>query len=243
MDALIAAAASGMRSRAESLDLLANNLANSTSAGYKADSEFYGVYTSAEQEAGSGRTELPVVDRHWTDLSQGVLTGTGNPLDFGIAGQGFFAVNTPGGPLYTRNGSFRLTPGGELQTADGYAVRSKTGVPLRFDPNRPIEATPEGILRQDGRNIGQLEIVQFEPAAAVAKKGHTYFQITRPGVKPAASQAVVIQGKLEAANVNTPETAVRLVSIMRQFETLQHALNLGGDMNRHAVEEVARVTP
>src|SRR5579864_8741501 len=109
MDPVSVLAAGGIRSRMESLDLLANNLANAATNGYKTDREFYSLFSSNLAEAGAtGNTStLPLVDRKWTDFSQGVLQNTSNPLDMGLAGNGFFAVNGPSGPLYTRNGSFQ----------------------------------------------------------------------------------------------------------------------------------------
>src|SRR5579862_3198819 len=88
MDALTIAAASGMRSRMETLDMLANNLANASTNGFKSDREFYSTYVSAEAEAaagdGSQPTTVPVVEKQFTDFTQGLLTATGNPLDLAI---------------------------------------------------------------------------------------------------------------------------------------------------------------
>src|SRR5665213_757371 len=107
MDNLTIAAVSGLQSRMVSLDLLANNLANAGTSGYKNDREFYGLYASEDSQnsidGGSGAT-LPVVEHQWTDFSAGVLQVTGNALNIAISGSGFFAVNGPRGPLYTRNG-------------------------------------------------------------------------------------------------------------------------------------------
>ena len=110
MDNISISAASGMRSRMESLEMLANNLANVETGGYKADREFYSLYTSAEARRFADRdtNTLPVVESHWTDLTQGDLRVTVNPLDFAIDGEGLFAIQTPRGVRYTRNGSFRL---------------------------------------------------------------------------------------------------------------------------------------
>src|ERR1035438_10458769 len=102
MDPMTVAAASGLRSRMESLDLLANNLANAATTGYKGDSEFYGLYTSAEGRdpvSGEASFSLPSVERQWTDFSQGTMLPTGSPLDVAISGHGFLAVNGRSGPL------------------------------------------------------------------------------------------------------------------------------------------------
>ncbi len=101
-------AASGMRSRMESLDLLANNIANASTGGYKADREFYSLYAEEENTA-----TMPVIQKPYTDLSQGVLQTTGNPLDLAISGQGFFTVQGPSGPLI--HAQRKLSPGSERQ--------------------------------------------------------------------------------------------------------------------------------
>src|SRR5947199_6209968 len=98
MDPLTAVAASGLRARMESLELLANNVANASTGGYKADREFYGLY--AAPEADDNGSTMPLIERPWTDLSQGPLQSTGNPLDLALTGRGFFAVDGPRGPLY-----------------------------------------------------------------------------------------------------------------------------------------------
>lgn len=92
MDPLSATAASGLRARMESLDLLANNVANASTGGYKADREFYSLYAAPEADDGS---TMPVIERPWVDLSQGVLQTTGNSLDVALNGKGFFSVQAP----------------------------------------------------------------------------------------------------------------------------------------------------
>jgi len=239
MDPLTALAASGLRSRMESLDLLANNLANSSSPGFKSDREFYGVYRA--MEAGDSDTSMPTLDRHWTDFSQGALEPTNSPLDVALSGKGFFAVQGPSGPLYTRNGNFRLSPAGQLVTAEGYPVRGTGGTTLTLGSGRTAEISADGTVQQDGTIIGQLEIVDFTSTAGLGKQGKAYFRNLDPQMNPAAAGATVVQGKLEASNVGSAESAVGLVHVMRQFEILQKAVSMGGEMNRRAIEEVARV--
>ena len=242
MDPLTAVAASGMRSRMESLELLANNVANASTGGYKADREFYSLYLAPEAQDSEAAPLMPVIDRPWIDLSQGVVHDTGNPLDLALTGKGFFAVNGPGGPLYTRNGSFSLASDGRLVTTDGYAVRGADGQPLVLQGTRNVEISADGTVQQDGNVIGKLEIADFSSTAGLAKQGNNYFRVADPSqAVAAASDAAVGQGKLESSNTGSAEAAVRLVSVMRQFEMLQKAVTLGAEMNRHAVEEVAKV--
>ncbi len=242
MDPLTAIAASGMRSRMESLDLLANNIANTSTEGYKADREFYSLYVAPEAEDSGDAAVMPLIERPWIDLSQGTVHTTGSPLDMALDGRGFFAVNGPSGPLYTRNGNFSLAPDGRLVTSDGYAVRAAGGQPLVLQGTGNVEISSDGTVSQDGAVIGTLEIADFSSTAGLAKQGNNYFRVADPSrAAAAASTAVVGQGKLESSNTGSAEAAVRLVSVMRQFEMLQKAANVGADMNRYAVEEVAKV--
>jgi flagellar basal-body rod protein FlgG len=223
----------------ESLDLLANNVANGSTGGYKADREFYGLYAAAESESVS---TMPVIERPWIDFSQGLIHPTGNPLDVAISGRGFFAVDGPGGPLYTRSGNFRLAPDGRVVTPEGYAVRGAGGRPLVLQGGRAVDIGADGTIRQEGADAGRLEIVEFASPAGIAKHGNNYFRVSDPALSPAApSSSTVEQGKLEGSNTGSAESAVRLVSVMRQFEMLQKAVNLSGEMNRAAIEQVARV--
>jgi len=239
---MTAIAASGLRARMESLDLLANNVANASTGGYKADREFYSLYVAPEaQDAGSFST-MPLVERPWVDLSQGLLTTTGNTLDVALNGKGFFSVAGPNGTLYTRKGGFHLAADGKLVTADGYAVRNTLGGALTTQSTLPIQIASDGTLTQDGRALGQLDVADFTSTAGLTKQGNNYFRVADPSVKPHTPAGTSVeQGKLEGSNTGTAESAVRLVDIMRQFEMLQKAVTIGNDMSKQAIEQVAKV--
>ena len=238
MDALTAMAASGMRTRLDSLDMLANNIANATTIGYKADREFYSLYAASEAEAAP--STMPVVERAYTDLSQGVAQVTGNPLDVSLAGSGFFEVQGPSGQLYTRNGSFRRGSDGSLVTGEGYPVASTSGKTIRLSGGQPVEISSDGTVTENGNVIGQLQVVDFT-SGALQKQGDNYFHAPS-GVVPSRPKSAVTQGQLESSNSGTAESAVRLVSVMRQFEMLQKAATLGEDMSKQAIEQVAKVS-
>jgi flagellar basal-body rod protein FlgF len=240
MDPLTATAASGLRARMESLDLLANNVANASTGGYKADREFYSLYVAPEAQDTEPNSTMPVIEKPWVDFSQGVVHSTGSPLDLALTGKGFFAVQAPGGPLYTRNGNFRLAADGKLVTSDGYEVQTAKGAALTMQPARPFEISKDGTVTQNGTVIGQLAVVDF--TSGLTKQGSNYFRVADPAVLPAPhSGTLVEQGKLESSNSGAAEAAVRLIGVMRQFEMLQKAAALGNDMNKRAIEEVAKV--
>ena len=186
---------------------------------------------------------LPVIAKPWIDFAQGALHTTSNQFDLALSGKGFFAVNGPSGPLYTRNGNFQLSSAGVLVTADGYAVRTADGGSIAVQPGSAIEIARDGNVRQNGQDLGQLAVASFSENTDLNKQGMNYFFKSDPKTPVLASAAEVQQGSLEKSNVGSAEAAVRLVSIMRQFEMLQKAVTIGAEMNRHAVEEVARVNP
>jgi flagellar basal-body rod protein FlgF len=243
MDQLSILAAGGMRARLQSLDMLANNIANTSTGGYKSDSEFYSLYTSeiAEDESGAPNTKLPLVEKQWTDFSQGLLEPTNSQLDFALSGKGFFAVQGPSGPLYTRNGSFQVSNTGALTTADGYALLDSGGQPLQAKPKQPVELSIDGGLRQNGQLLGQLKLVNFKDPSVLTKQGNNYFTNTSKQDPEDATDIQVHQGKIESSNVSPSQAAVRLVSVMRQFEMMQKAVTVSSDMSRKVIEEVAKV--
>ena len=224
--------------------MLANNLANASAPGFKVDREHYSTYLSgeaAESPAGDFGSVMPVIERQWTDFSQGTIIPTGNPLDIALRGKGFFVATSSGRPLLTRDGSFRLSPQGELQTQEGFNVRGHDGKPIQVDSSKPVEITPEGEVRQDGQVIARLDVVDIKEPDALDKHGLNYYQCSPILMTPVPSVQMQ-QGSLEAANMQPAETAVRLISVMRQFEMLQRAAALGSDMSRRTLEEVAKAT-
>jgi len=239
MNPIAVSAAAGMRARMESLDLLANNLANASTNGFKNDSEFYTLFSSEDATSGA---RLPMIKNQWTDFSQGLVQPTNAPLDFALSGRGFFTVQGPSGPLYTRNGSFRLSHAGVLENAEGYPVRAIGGSPLQSQSPEPLDVSPDGTVRQGSQVLGQIELVDFSDSAVLVKHGNNYFRNADPKIKAQPVVGTEVQqGRIENSNVSTADSAVRLVSVMRQFEMLQKAVTLAGEMDRKSVEEVARV--
>ena len=242
MDPLTGAAASGLRTSLESLDMLSNNLSNVTTTGFKTDREFYDLYTSADAlEPGAyDPTQMPTIQKNWTDFSQGLLQHTGNDIDVGILGEGFFSVKGPSGKLYTRNGAFLLSPAGQIITQEGYPVTDRNGNPIQLDPARGVEIDTKGGVHQSGQTVGQLDMVSFTDLRSLSKQGATYFKYNGSDTDIKQASGEMQQDRIESSNVGSAESAVRLVSVMRQFEMLQKAIGIGTDMNKEALEEVAR---
>ena len=186
-------------------------------------------------------TTLPVIENHWTDLAQGDFRVTGNPLDFAIDGRRPFRVQTPRGVRYTRNGNFRVSPAARSPRSTAAPCGPRAAGRFVLQPGMPVEVLPDGTVRQGGQ-IGRPDGTRVirPPAASIRKAPTISRRLPERSRKP--PPAPVLQGKLEASNVGAAESAVRLVAIMRQFEMLQKAMTIGNDMNKRAIEEVARVS-
>jgi flagellar basal-body rod protein FlgF len=225
-----------MKSRMESLDMLANNIANTGTAGFKSDREFYGLY---EQQ-------FPVVESQWTDFSQGTLTPTGNPRQLALSGKGMFALTTPSGVVYSRTGDFGISKTNTLETKDGYKLRNvlDKGRPIIVDPAQFVDISKAGIVSQGGQDLGQIEVSSPDSIPqSLAKLGNSYFtMIDKAAIAPPASDTEILQGQVEQSNVPVGDSAVKLIGVMHQFEMLQKAIALDSEMTKQAIEEVAKVS-
>ncbi len=225
--------------------MLANNMANGSTSGFKVDREFYSTFSGSTSFSGLDPSvgDSPVVQKAWTDFSQGTLLPTGNDTDLALSGSGFFAVGGPNGTLYTRNGSFRISSTGTLVTAEGYPVQQVGGQPIQLTGTGPITVGPQGGVSQNNQQIGQLEIDTFADPNQLVKAASGYFENPDPvSITPSlATNVQVYQGKLESSNSSPSESAARMVSLLRHFEMLQHAVKIGTEMNKQAIEEVARI--
>lgn len=249
MDPLVTTAAAGLRARLEALDLLANNLANSSTPGFKADREAYSLYLGDEsaeaRDSGSGLAQVtaPTIDRHHTDLRQGQLLPSGSQSELALSGAGFFLVTGPQGPLITRAGRIQVARDGRLVTPEGYEFVTVEPRRIKADPQRPLDIDKEGTVSQGGVRLGKLKIINPDLSVQPPKREGVYFSLDSRLMTAPEASADVYQGRVEAANVSVPETAVRLINVLRQFESLNKAIQLGGEMSRKAVEEVARINP
>ena len=248
MDPLTITAAAGMRARLESLDLLANNISNTSAPGFKADRERFSLYLSQEsvaaQDLGEGVAQpfSPVIESHWTDTTQGEMRSTGSPVDLALSGKGYFQMKGVDGPLFSRDGRFTITRDGKLLTESGNEFTGSDGKPIQVDPALPVAVDPDGTVRQQNLAVGRLKIVDWPAEVSSQKLGAGTFQLDSQSLSSLMnSSAQVHQGYQEQSNLSPAEASVRLIETLRQFESLNKAAQSGEEMNRHSVEEVARV--
>lgn len=237
-------ACAGLMARMQALDTIAANVANSSSAGFRGQQDVFGEVLA---EAGRhGRmSALNQVTNAFSQLSgaqmdttQGVITSTGNQLDFAIEGEGYFKIKTANGVAYTRNGHFQIDAHGKLTTDTGDLVMGDIG-PLML-PKGPVTVSSNGTISSNGVISGKLAVVTFAPGTTLVNHGAGQYAAPAGTELPAAG-ASVQQGALESSNVSPIEGVVELVSAQRAAESMRHALTLiDEEMDKTAVQDLAR---
>jgi flagellar basal-body rod protein FlgF len=244
MDSGYYAACAGLAAQTQALELVANNLSNLGTAGYRGEQA---TFRSLMAGSGSARSnplnaavnDFGVLGGSRVDLSSGSLTATGNPLDLAVVGNGFFLVQSPNGPLYTRNGGFHVTPTGALVTIQGDAVLGQQG-PIIL-PNGAVAVSADGTISVDGAVVEQLRLAEFSPNTSLRAVGNSLYAAPNGSALPPADSSVR-QGMLESSNVSPVEGVVQLITIQRNAEMMQRALTLfDTQFNQTAVEDLPRV--
>lgn len=245
MDSGFYAACTALMARSQTLDLVANNLANVSTPGYRAQHDSFQSFLATSSGAplsglNQAVNDYSILGGGQLDLSQGSLERTGNELDLGIEGHGFFAVQTANGQLFTRDGNFHVSPKGELVTSAGDTVLGTDDRPIPI-VGAPVSVGPDGTISVNGALAGQLKIVDFPAAAPLESVGKTYYSAPEKSAV-AATQASVQQGMLESSNVNPVASSIELITVQRYAELMQRALTMfHTEMNQVATTDLPRV--
>jgi flagellar basal-body rod protein FlgF/flagellar basal-body rod protein FlgG len=245
MDSGFYAACTALMARTQALDLVANNLANISTSGYREQHNSFGsLLASSSRFTLSGLNQAinnyGVLEGSETELGQGNLEKTGNELDFGIQGAGFFAVQTPAGKLYTRNGNFHVSAKGQLVTAEGDPVIGDEGpIPI---VGGPVSVSTDGTISVNGTLAGKLRTVEFPAGTEFESAGRNYYSASAKTALT-STESTIHQGMLESSNVNAVASAVELINVQRSAELVQRALSMfHNDMNQVAAQDLPRVT-
>jgi flagellar basal-body rod protein FlgF len=246
MDSGFYAACTALMARSQALDMVANNLANVSTPGFRAQHDVFRSLLAGDSPypmSGLNRAvnNYSVLGDSQLDFAQGNIEKTGNDLDLAIQGPGFFAVQSPAGPVYTRNGNFHISPKGKLVTSQGDLVLGTTG-PIDI-VGAPVSISPDGTISVNGAVAGQLKVVDFPKGTPLESVGSTYYSAPPKSEVPATG-ASIQQGSIEASNVNPVASAVELVTVQRYAELMQRALSMmHSDMNQTAAQDLPRVSP
>jgi len=243
------AACTALKTQASALELAAHNIANVNTTGYRGQTPSFRsmlVASSATRQSGWNRlvNEFAVLDGARLDMAQGNLEHTGNPLDLALEGPGFFAVQTKGGTVYTRNGNFRMSASGQLVTSAGDPLLGASG-PINL-PSGEVSISPDGTVTVGGAVAGKLRVVSFDAKTQLTPAGGSHYSAPPAGTLSATNslghQGMVRQGMLESSNVNPVTAMVGLISAQRQAEMVERAMTaFYSDFNRIAADELPRI--
>ena len=231
------------------LATLANNLSNMQTIGFKADdvaqltalpdseTQAYTARMTGARLPGSATALLPVGT--YTDFSPGPSRSTGNPMDVYIDGKGFFAVETPGGTRYTRNGSFTVDAEENLVTQEGFKVLGEGG-PIQIN-GTAVTVDADGNVTVDGDQVGKLKIVDFPDPRSLVKAGRNLFRSVAGAAETTPETVRLQQGAVEGANVDAVRIMTEMIEVLRGYETYQKTVQTLDSVESKAVNELGRV--
>lgn len=250
-------AASGLVANLRLQEVVANNIANLSTPGYKGESAAERSFASTlVRSVGNAPVPVPLalsrtlgvlgsgtyIAERSTFLENGEIAATDGPLDLALRGQGFFAVQGATGTVYTRNGRFQRDPQGFLTTTEGLRVLGAGGEPIVLPAGvtlDQVEITARGDVLAAGVPLARLQVVEI-PAIQLVRSGDTSFVVTG-GATPTVSQAVVVQGALEQSNIDIGRAATQLSAVSQRFEANQRVFLTIDENLQLAVRDVGRV--
>jgi flagellar basal-body rod protein FlgF len=226
------------------MDIVANNIANIDTNGFKVESLIQKTDPAepAMTLGGPRPVKFVATDGVARDFGQGTLTQTGGPLDLAIEGKGFFQVQTPDGPRFTRDGRFTTDTTGKLVTQGGQAVLDESGGEIVIDGEKgPVSIGPDGSMSQGNERVGKVGVFEFANPGVLSKMGdNLYKNVSNLAAAPAA-QTRVRQGFLEGSNVKPVLEITRMVEVSRAYEQTAKMMDSEADLSRRAVERLGRV--
>ncbi len=234
------------------LDVVANNIANIDTTGYKSDNALFVQYlmpkASDDDFTGNDRRLSFVQDRAtWIDFGAGAIQKTGNPLDVAIDGGAFLTVQTPRGVRYTRNGALQINASGQLVTTEGYQVLGDNG-PITFQANdHDVIISQSGIITVREGNAagdsprGRLQLAAFAQQSQLQKDAGSTF-LAPPGVNPIAPAANtrVVQGAIEKSNVNAVAEISRMIQITQSYTDIANVLQQQSEQRKNALTQLSQ---
>ena len=208
------------------MEVVANNMANANTPAYKAEEPMFSEHMVKTKSDASpfGRKVSFVRDLGMLrDTSEGPLTDTGNKFDLAVSGDGYFTLDTPAGPRYTREGHFRLDESGMVVSAAGYPVLQQNDQPIIIAPNESdITVAADGSISTENGSIGKVKLVKFDNEQDLHKAGNGTYETSEdpaPVEKP-----VIMQGMLEQSNVQPITEMTKMMQVLRTYEGVQNML-------------------
>lgn len=217
------------------MDIVANNIANVNTPGYRAEKMVFNEYL--ERTRPGERLSFVEDVGLARDLSEGPISQTGNPLDVALSGPGFFALNTDLGERYTRNGRFGLNAQGELVATDGHRVQGVGGGPIVVPgEGGPVSIAGDGTVSNGEGVLGRLRIVGFEDERDMRRAAGGLFATDQ--VPEENAPATVVQGALEGSNVEAVIEITRMMEVLRRYQSVQRMLQNDHERQQRAIRNL-----
>jgi flagellar basal-body rod protein FlgF len=227
------------------LDVVANNIANADTTGFKVEQLLVGTEVGERARNAFVRPGVSFVldNGIGRDYGQGALEQTGRTLDFAIEGDGaFFKVQDGAGEAYTRDGAFTLDPEGRLTTQGGQAVLGDAGEIILDRSLGEPQVGADGAISQNGQPVGRLSVVRFETLGVLEKGGDGLYRNASNAAPIEANDARIRQGMLEGSNVNPILEITNLIEIQRAYESVSRMIEQTNDLSRRSVERLGRAS-
>jgi flagellar basal-body rod protein FlgF len=248
MDNAIMVGLSRQMTLRRSMDVVANNIANANTAGFKVESILLENAPAETAEHADGPSDIQFVNT-WglgRDYRQGNIEFTGRQFDVAIEGDGFFAVDANGTEQYTRDGRFHADNEGQLVTSDGTPVLDAgTRAPILLDPNATdTQIVDGGTIMQDGQEIGRIGVFEIANLGALSKEGNGRYTRSDAGPgeaqPPAMFDAVVRQGYVESSNVQSVRELTTMMAVMRSYQSVSKFMQQAEDLSQRAIERLGK---
>ncbi|PRY24393.1 flagellar basal-body rod protein FlgF [Aliiruegeria haliotis] len=217
---------------------IANNIANQSTSGFRREGIVFSEYIR-QTPAASGSVSMAAANTRVIDLTQGQLEQTGGSLDVAIEGEGFFLLQSANGELLTRSGVFLPGDTGDLMTPGGNMVLDEGGAPIFIPPDaRSISIATDGTISADGRPVARLGVVRpTDPLQLQRGEGTTFHSPS--GVEP-VEDAVVMQGFVEASNIDPVLEITRMIEVQRAYELGQAFSEREGKRLSNVIDTLTR---
>ena len=230
---------------ARELDVIANNMANVSTTGFKGRSARFQEYlmpvASADSFQRQDRRVSYVIDQGTPlDLSQGSIEPDGNPMHVAVRGDAFLAVQTPSGLRYTRNGAFELDPQGNLVNSDGFAVQGDGGAITIGQQETGLSIAPDGTVSTNLGVRGRVQLVRFADPRTLKNEGANLFSSETPG-QPAGAEGRLEPGALERSNVKPVIEMTRLMDVNRTYSMVSSIVSRLDDLRGTAIRRLADI--
>jgi flagellar basal-body rod protein FlgF len=219
------------------MDVIANNIANMSTPGFKGENVVFKEYITPGDE--DGKTSFVQDAGVSTDYTQGELVHTGSDLDFGINGDGYFVIGAAQGNRYTRGGHFKLDGNGQITTIAGDPLLSEGGTPMVV----PLAATKislnkDGSLYADGDLLGKVKLVKFSSPQMIDREEGGLYREAVPGNTAPVDKVNISQGMLEQSNVQSVVEMTKMMQVARNYESTQNLMDKEDDRVRQAIRRI-----